>query len=109
MTRRSLFHLVSVLTVAGVIAAARGAEACSCAGQQPACSAFWDDGAVFAGRVLGIDRATTGDRPVRVSFAVLEAFKGVTTAEVDVVTDFSIRDPRGCAAVDLFVSKKPSP
>jgi hypothetical protein len=86
MTRHSLFHIVFVLTVAGVIAAPRGAEACSCIGPQPACSAFWDDGAVFAGRVLGIDRATTGDRPVRVRFAVLEAFKGVTTAEVEVVT-----------------------
>ena len=93
MTRHLLFHFVSVITVAGVIAAPRGAEACSCIGPQPACSAFWDDGAVFAGRVLGIDRTTTGDRPVRVRFAVLEAFKGVTTAEVEVVTATVVMDP----------------
>src|SRR6185503_5470300 len=85
--KRPLFSLVLfALTTAGSLAFPGRAAACSCLGPLPACSAFWEESAVFAGRVVKIDRTTTGERPVRVTFAVLEAFKGVNTAEVDVVT-----------------------
>lgn len=57
-------------------------------GKRPACQALWDPGAVFAGKVVAIERnAGAGlfaDRRVR--FQVVEAFRGVTTAEIDVYT-----------------------
>lgn len=82
-------HLILLAIVAiGSVLAARPAAACSCMGRRPACQALWDPGAVFAGKVIAIERnANEGlfaNRRVR--FQVVEAFRGVTTSEIDVYT-----------------------
>jgi hypothetical protein len=51
-------------------------------GKQPACEAAWDPGAVFAGKVLTIERNANQ----RVRFQILEPFRGATTSEIDVYT-----------------------
>jgi hypothetical protein len=80
-----------ILMAVGLAAlSARPAAACSCIGKRPACEAFWDPGAVFAGRVTSIGPADKNvDRPFenrRVRFEIVEAFHGVTTSVLDVYT-----------------------
>lgn len=82
-------HLVVLAIVAiGSVIAPRPAEACSCIGKRPACQALWDPGAVFAGKVVVIEQNAGGGlfAARRVRFQVVEAFRGVTTSEIDVYT-----------------------
>lgn len=82
---RYLILIVAVILGLGV---SRKASACSCMGNRPACEALWDPGAVFAGKVVWIEPDASGDRFARrrVRFRVVEAFRGVTTSEIDVDT-----------------------
>lgn len=90
MSARSRRLILFAVVAIGSLLFARQAAACSCVGRRPACEAFWDPGAVFAGKVVSIEsRAGDGVQTFdnrRVRFEVVEAFRGVTTATVDVFT-----------------------
>ncbi|HEV8347413.1 MAG TPA: carboxypeptidase regulatory-like domain-containing protein [Vicinamibacterales bacterium] len=81
--------LVSAVVI--MISAVSRADGCSCMVPGPPCEAFWNHAAVFVGRVQSID-PYDGNRSVswignrRVRFEVIDAFRGVTTGVVDVVT-----------------------
>lgn len=86
-SHRYLIVFVTVVTASLFITSR--ADACSCVGTRPACQAFWDPGAVFSGKVLSIEPENRseprfGNRLVR--FAVLEAFRGLSTSEVTIST-----------------------
>lgn len=92
MSARTRHRIIFAIVALGSIALPRPAAACSCVGKRPACQAFWDEGAVFAGKVVSIE-PRSGDGLVtfdnrRVRFEVIEAFHGVTTSTstVDVFT-----------------------
>ena len=90
MAERTRHLIIFAIVTLALLSLSRPAAACSCIGTRPACQAFWDPGAVFAGKVVSIEPQATdgvpsfGDRRVR--FEVGEAFSGVTTAVVDVYT-----------------------
>jgi len=90
MCRRTRQLIVIGLLATAVVAVPRLADACSCIGKRPACEAFWDPGAVFAGKVVSIEpQVADGLNSFtnrRVRFEVAEGFRGVDTAEVDVYT-----------------------
>jgi hypothetical protein len=81
-------HLILIVLVMVGLAFPRVASACSCVGNRLACEALWDPGAVFAGKVVAIERNEGGGRFAerRVRFQVVAAFRGVTTSEIDVYT-----------------------
>ncbi len=77
---------VALWAVAGLPAPA---DACSCVANGPPCQEFWKHAAVFVGRVVSIDvyrgnADALGNRVVRLE--TLEAFRGVTSSTVEVVT-----------------------
>jgi len=75
-----------VLAAAFLVALLIGpsADACTCGGGGAPCQAFFDAPAVFVGRVVSID--DRGDVRRRAHLAVTEAFRGVTSREIDVDT-----------------------
>jgi hypothetical protein len=74
---------------------AAGADACSCAGPGPPCEAAWQVSAVFLGRVVSIEpsgQAESGYGGRRVEFTVLEAYRGIQSVQVRVLTGFGQGD-----------------
>ena len=95
MARRSkpLYRIgfMSLMVAAAFGAIPRPAEACTCVTGSAVCEDYWKTSAVFLGRVETIARvptkgATGLPSPRRVTFSVLERFRGVTTRTVDVRT-----------------------
>ena len=88
--------LVALLVGVALAAVPVKADACSCVGPNPVCSAFWQTDAVFVGEVVSIGEQprsveVVGGRsiPTRVRMVrlrVAEVFSGVTSKEVDVET-----------------------
>lgn len=101
MNRDLARHVLRFLTTGALVvvilsAGARPANACSCVGPNPVCSAYWQTDAVFVGEVLSIS-LTNGSIPLannqsipiqqrRVHVRVTEPFSGVGATEVDVET-----------------------
>lgn len=79
------------------------ADACTCRDPGPPCQAYWSSGVIFRGRAEAIrkpaDRRVDPHRFVMVRFTVLEAFKGVSGAAVEV------RTPTGPASCALRFTK----
>ena len=92
-----------VFAAAGLIAAVRPADACSCVRVGPACEAFWTTEAVFDGTVLKIEPIVTqeniGRQPPEVqhwlvTFVFHRGWKGVDPAsQIEVMT---ARDGAAC-------------
>jgi hypothetical protein len=59
---------------------------CECARAEAPCSAYWTGNVVFVGRVESVRRDAGGRR---VTFSVLERFRGVSSNRVDVLTGAS--------------------
>src|SRR5262245_44385763 len=74
-----------VATTALLLALLHGrAEACLCGRGGLPCEAFYAADAVFVGRVEAIDSQNTGSfGSVRVPFRIIEAFRGVSTTQVE--------------------------
>jgi hypothetical protein len=66
------------------------AQECACAAAEAPCAAYWLASTVFVGRVESIARERGGRR---VTYAVVEGFRGVSSSTVDVVDAAS---ERGC-------------
>ena len=80
--------VVLAALVLSAVLISRPADACTCGGGGQACQAFFDVSAVFAGTVVSIsnrDDSTVFSRR-RVHLLVTEAFRGVTSQEIDVDT-----------------------
>lgn len=95
---------ISVVAIVGLFAAAvPQAEACSCREQGPPCEAYWTTEIIFRGRAESTgrpaDRKADPRQHVTTRFTVLEPFKGVGGATVDV------RTPTGPASCALRFSK----
>jgi hypothetical protein len=79
------------------------AEACSCFEPGPPCQAYWTTDVIFRGRVESIsrpaDRTVDPHQFVMVRFTLLETFKGIEGATVEV------RTPTGPASCALRFSK----
>ena len=87
--------LALLLVTLGSFFGARDAQACSCVGGSPACQAYWITDAVFDGTVTSVRRIerteTIGTRQYRipeyvVRFDVREAWKGVETGPVEILS-----------------------
>ena len=101
MTSRLL--QLTVVAIGLLAAPVFDAEACSCRDPGPPCQAYWTTDVIFRGRVESVSRpADRGVDPhqfVMVRFTLLEPFKGVEGATVDV------RTPTGPASCALRFSK----
>lgn len=79
------------------------AQACSCLDPGPPCQAYWTTDVIFRGRAESIgrpaDRSVDPRQFVMVRFTILEPFKGVEAATVDV------RTPTGPASCALRFTK----
>jgi len=65
---------VALATCAGVLVAARPADACSCAPPPPPCEAFWQTDLVFTGKVTSL---SSGPHQTQLAtFAIDEKFRG---------------------------------
>lgn len=92
------FALVICVALAFTLAPPRAADACSCLQPGPPCQEYWRADAVFAGRVTAIDPVpdpgwSPDSAPFyalpmsrRVTFAIVEGFRGVTGKSVEVFT-----------------------
>lgn len=65
--------------------------ACQCAGSAAPCQAYWKTDVVFVGTVVGSTKFITGKGDYKseqrlVRFNVVEAFRGVQTAQAEVIT-----------------------
>lgn len=71
-----------------VLLSASRAEACSCFPSGPPCQAAWETETIFRARVLSVTALDSRNvlSPRRVRMRVLEAFRGIDVAEVDVFT-----------------------
>jgi hypothetical protein len=71
-----------------VLLTGRPAGACTCVGVGAPCQAFFEVSAVFVGKVLSVDdhRESSALTERRVRLEVAEAFRGVTSQELDVDT-----------------------
>lgn len=80
--------LLSSALFCAVFLTGRPAEACTCLGGAAPCQAFFDVPAVFVGKVQSISEHTgaSGFSGRRVHLDVAEAFRGVTSQEVDIDT-----------------------
>jgi hypothetical protein len=83
--------LITLLVlVAMLVFGASEVEACTCMAPRPPCEAYWTTEAMFRGRVDAIgpveESGESGGKSRTVRFTVLESFKGVASASVDVKT-----------------------
>ena len=92
MTRLRCRILSVFLVSAAALWSAATAEACSCVAPGAACEAYWQAAAVFVGRVTSISPAQAPSgraqflRSRRVTLEVVEAFSGVPTKTIEVLT-----------------------
>jgi hypothetical protein len=79
-----------LLVACSLWATASEAQVCGCARPRTACSAFWNAEAVFVGRVEAMSRVSGSSlaraQRRKVSFTVMESFRGASTRTFDVVT-----------------------
>jgi len=82
-----LFFASSSCFCVFVVTASR-ADACTCVGGRTTCQAFYEETAVFVGRVDAITLVTPAHpfSKRRVRLAVTEAFRGVSAAQIEIVT-----------------------
>jgi hypothetical protein len=88
MTAATRRLIISALALAVCLSLAKPAAACICVGVGAPCEAFFDASAVFIGTVVSIDPVST-TQPFsqrRVHLEVSDAFRGMTTQNVDVET-----------------------
>ncbi|HEX6324843.1 MAG TPA: carboxypeptidase regulatory-like domain-containing protein [Vicinamibacterales bacterium] len=86
----SRWLLIAGLAAVGYLAAPVRAEACSCIGGIPLCESLWTTAAVFSGEVVAIAEPPGEPREPfarrRVTFRVLEVWRGAVGASVEVTT-----------------------